>query len=131
MPEEKPKYQHAEAFCLMRYRCPKCGRAEVIWNSRDGVTPMMVGCPACGDHMQHTDWRGDQCRPDHRPHPNQFVFVDITPEKARLYATRRWDAMPEKYTANLDREQCIAEVVESAVQNREPDMILGRELVQH
>lgn len=44
-PEE---YRHAEAFCLMTYLCKGCGHREVIWNSRDGVTPFAATCPSCG-----------------------------------------------------------------------------------
>ena len=40
-------HNHREAFCLMWYACP-CGHAERYWNSRDGVTPFMIGCEAKG-----------------------------------------------------------------------------------
>ena len=38
------KYKHAEAYCLMKYKCEKCGKTEILWNSRDGVTPFMIKC---------------------------------------------------------------------------------------
>ena len=44
MKESNEEYKHAEAFCLMKYRCEKCGQAEVVWNSRDGVTPFIINC---------------------------------------------------------------------------------------
>ena len=31
-------HNHKEAYMLMNYRC-ECGHHELIWNSRDGVTP--------------------------------------------------------------------------------------------
>jgi len=40
-------HRHVEAFCLMHYACD-CGHHEVIWNSRDGVTPFTAPCPSCG-----------------------------------------------------------------------------------
>jgi hypothetical protein len=36
------QYNHAEAFCVMTYRCRKCGTVEALWNSRDGVTPLAI-----------------------------------------------------------------------------------------
>ena len=47
------KYNHAEAYCLMKYKCEKCGTVETIWNSRDGVTPFIINCEKCNGHMQH------------------------------------------------------------------------------
>lgn len=38
---------HKEAYLLMNYRC-ECGHHELIWNSRDGVTPFTLSCPNCG-----------------------------------------------------------------------------------
>lgn len=45
------KYKHAEAYCLMKYKCEKCGKTEILWNSRDGVTPFMIKCEKCDGHM--------------------------------------------------------------------------------
>ena len=50
------KYNHKEAFCLMQYQCEKCGGLEYLWNSRDGVTPFMLGCIKCDGMMQHINW---------------------------------------------------------------------------
>ena len=54
------KYKHAEAYCLMKYKCEKCRKTEILWNSRDGVTPFMINCEKCDGHMQHTDWNEDK-----------------------------------------------------------------------
>lgn len=34
--------RHAESFALMLYQNKVTGRAEVLWNSRDGVTPFLI-----------------------------------------------------------------------------------------
>lgn len=77
-------YAHAEAFALMLYACQRCLHREVIWNSRDGVTPFCTACPTCGSPtLQHTQFAHDWCAPDHRPHAGQRVWVDMTKDRAR------------------------------------------------
>jgi len=73
----KEKYQQGEAFCLMRYRCETCMHTEILWNSRDGVTPFSITCPECekagrpltlsNGLMSHVDWDQDLCYPDYLP----------------------------------------------------------------
>lgn len=105
-----PEVQHVEAFCLMKYRC-KQGHEETIWNSRDGVTPFIVGCRVCGAEAQHVNWREDVCNPTHQPKPGERMFVTTTPEDAEQIAKRMveqyWDhpdypmsgTFPDKETA--------------------------------
>jgi hypothetical protein len=82
-------YQHGEAFRLMHYAC-KCGHAEIIWNSRDGVTPFGLGCPSCGGaSLMHVNWREDVLAPDHKPYTGQRFFRDGTPEEALAIIERR------------------------------------------
>lgn len=38
-PDSSNPYQHAEAFCLMQYASKDGSEREIVWNSRDGVTP--------------------------------------------------------------------------------------------
>lgn len=89
-------YQHPEAFCLMRYRDEVTGEIEVLWNSRDGVTPFMIHSKA-GNSTQHVDWRQDRCVPDFIPTPGMRIFVDASPkhahirESAKDYVERRWN----------------------------------------
>lgn len=82
-------YKHAEAYCLMVYRCSSCGHLEVIWNTRDGVTPFGTSCPSCGlptfcHSMLSLDW----CVPEHRPHWGQRVWIDMTLDRATQLARR-------------------------------------------
>ena len=79
-------YAHAEAFCIMWYSCP-CGHRERMWNSRDGVTPFNTSCPSCGGiDFAHSNFDADVHSRDHKPHPGQRVWVDMTPERARVRA---------------------------------------------
>jgi hypothetical protein len=98
-------YGHAqgEAYMLMTYRCvgnpamaaPSCGASEVVWNSRDGVTPFVISCRQCGSHAQHIDWDADAYAPHHVPEIGDRIFVDLTYERAlarrRDYVHRWWD----------------------------------------
>ncbi len=79
------KYKHAEAFCLMHYKCEKCGNIEILWNSRDGVTPFIISC-TCGGQMFHIMWQFDKCVPDFKPEKGQRIFVDMTKEHAEKIA---------------------------------------------
>lgn len=86
----KNGHKHAEAFCLMRYECSEdarpnrtgntrgCGHHEIIWNSRDGVTPFLTGCPSCGGMMSHAYFGSDVFAPDHKPHRGQRFWRDGT-----------------------------------------------------
>ncbi|MFW9930651.1 MAG: hypothetical protein ACFFD1_14780 [Candidatus Thorarchaeota archaeon] len=71
---ENKSYQHPEAFCLMQYACEKCYNLEVLWNSRDGVTPFTVGCTICHGMMRHIRWEQDQFYPDFIPPVGTRVF---------------------------------------------------------
>jgi len=85
-------YNHSEAFCLMKYRSDDGEEEEIIWNSRDGVTPFVLSLRS-GKTAQHVDWHEDRCVPDYVPKPGERIFIDLTPEKAEEYAKRnvkRW-----------------------------------------
>lgn len=88
------EYQHVEAFCLMTYAC-RNGHREVIWNSRDGVTPFIVHCATCGAEAQHVDWQRDTRIPTYQPRPGERMFVTMTPHDAEALAremvVRYWD----------------------------------------
>ena len=73
------RFNHAEAFCLMKYRSDDGTEEEVIWNSRDGVTPFVVPSKS-GKPMTHVDWKLDEYRPNFKPQPGDRYFVDATRE---------------------------------------------------
>lgn len=78
---------HAEAFCLMTYEADDGSEREVIWNSRDGVTPFVITLRS-GKTARHVDWHADRRVVDHRPAPGSRMFVDLTPERALERARR-------------------------------------------
>lgn len=87
-------YAHNDGFLLMTYAC-KAGHREVIWNSRDGITPFMVDCRTCADVAYHVEWRMDARTERHVPKIGDRVFINLTMEAARAYRTeyvdRYWD----------------------------------------
>jgi len=85
----KNKYNHVEAYWLMLYKCEECGFIEVLWNSRDGVTPLIIGCRNCRGEAEHMMGVLDKHMPDYVPLPGQRVFVNMTKERAKEIAEKR------------------------------------------
>lgn len=71
----------------MTYRSDDDTESEVIWNSRDGVTPFVITLRS-GKPATHVDWRADRRVPDYQPKPDDRIFVDLTRERAKKYARR-------------------------------------------
>ena|ERR1041385_231833 len=96
MLETKTQYRHREAFCLMQYRDRVTGEIELLWNSRDGVTPFIIDSRQ-GNEAEHINWRQDRCVPDFVPKPGMRIFVDASPKHghirsaARAYVEKYWD----------------------------------------
>lgn len=85
-------FEAAEAWALMWYAC-ECGHRERIWNARPGVTPFGMGCPSCGKpSLRHADFGRDERAEHHKPHRGQRIWINLTMERAREYATKRVDA---------------------------------------
>ena len=85
---------HAEAFKLMKYRTDDGLEWEIIWNSRDGVTPFVVESKT-GKEMAHVDWDQDAIVPiNYKPTPGTRMFVDATEkllrEKCWAYVNKYW-----------------------------------------
>ncbi len=96
------KYLHGEAFALMNYACA-CGHREIIWNSRDGVTPFGMSCPSCAKPtLLHVDWHADVCAPDHKPHRGQRFWRDGTPDEAEAIMRRRIERMQTTHPIEPD-----------------------------
>lgn len=102
-----------EAFMLMRYACKDCGTNEMIWNSRDGITPFSIGCrtDGCSESMNHVDWQNDIYAPDFKPATGQRFFRDGTPDEAANIMQRRINTMRDQYPTTQERE---AELIEGA-----------------
>jgi len=130
MIQKMTKYNHGEAFCLMEYQCETCGYKEIIWNSRDGVTPFIIRCPECQKKgipiilksglMEHVNWQKDQCAPDYLPDQGQRVFVDITPQimevLTRARVRRQWNEgsypMSDRWDDPIDAVKELSEIHE-------------------
>ncbi len=90
-------FVHKEAFRLMQYQDEDDPSAEIewLWNSRDGVTPFMIGPRGNGDDegaagfMKHINWQDDILALQYVPNVGQRVFIDLTREAAELYCTRK------------------------------------------
>jgi hypothetical protein len=87
------EYNHPEAFCLMKYCCQECGCEEILWNSRDGVTPFCIPCRECGGDMFHIDWRSDERATEYIPVHGQRIFVDMPEELKAPIARQRMSSM--------------------------------------
>lgn len=87
-------FVHGEAYCLMFYECDEGCCHELIWNSRDGVTPFVISSRR-GHQMMHTNWGLDVCIPEHKPCRGERIFVDATEKlvapKARLHVDLFWN----------------------------------------
>ena len=111
------KYNHAEAFALMKYRDRETGKVEIIWNSRDGVTPFIV-LSQNGNESVHFDWQTDRIDPFHVPSVGDRIFVDLTREKAEAFQRERFAVntnMAERLRAHyegMDDEAIVQKLVE-------------------
>jgi hypothetical protein len=93
--EDNEGFFHKEAYCVMRYCCKACNRIEIIWNSRDGVTPFAVPCKTCSKEAVHENWNLDERVVDYKPLPRSRVFID-TPKEIhdfllRSRINRQWE----------------------------------------
>ena len=125
---KEQEYKHAEAFNIMNYRCEACGNVEKLWNSRDGVTPFMIGCPKCNGTSQHVDWNADVKDPNFKPPKGMRVFVDLTKEKSLEYNLKRsreqWGSeafahLRERYKT----PEALAQHSTDGMREGEPDII--------
>lgn len=105
-------HQHGEAFMLMRYVCKNCGHDELIWNSRDGVTPFGVGCSKCDKGIaNHIDWGWDAYVPNHRLRHKQRFFRDGTTDEAVKSMERRFEAMKDDYPLEPGEKEEMLSVI--------------------
>jgi hypothetical protein len=84
---QRRRYNHPEAFCLMRYTAIEGDGLLIVWNSRDGVTPF--GFFHEGKEYRHVEWNRDRCVPEHKLYPGDLYFRTITMNDARVFAERQ------------------------------------------
>lgn len=85
--EVKRSHRHVEAYCLMQYEDTVTGEIEIIWNSRDGVTPFVITSKN-GNEARHINWNQDLYNKDYLPVPGERIFVDMTESLARESAEK-------------------------------------------
>lgn len=75
----------------MIYQCEECGGTEILWNSRDGVTPFIIDCKHkdCDGEAKHVNWNSDKFAPNHKPEKGDRVFITMSPDKAANYVRNR------------------------------------------
>lgn len=123
MPAPREKHVHAEAFCLMQYQADDGSETELIWNSRDGVTPFVITLRS-GKQARHVNWGQDVYAPDHRPLPGDRIFADLTAQRARQHATRMVEAYPEYLPDGVSVAQMIDQLAGGYLaQPGQPDLV--------
>ncbi|HEY8597359.1 MAG TPA: hypothetical protein VIL85_02945 [Thermomicrobiales bacterium] len=115
-PAREAGHEHPEAFCLMHYRTKDGTLTEILWNSRDGVTPFGISSTD-GREMTHVDWHLDNFQPDYKPVPGQRIFVTLGRERAeewaRQFVERYWDhGEYPMHRAYPSREDAIAKLTD-------------------
>lgn len=92
---------HPEAFCLMQYDSDDGTETEVLWNSRDGVTPFVLTL-ASGKEGTHARWGDDvRCNESMARALGVRWFSDHTEETARAAAARFVDRFWEHPTTPM------------------------------
>jgi len=121
-------YRHVEAFCLMTYRADDDSEEEVIWNSRDGVTPFVISLRS-GKQAKHVNWAGDvRMPPNYEPPAGSRMFVDITEDRARQAARRNaeqwWDHPDYPARAQFaSMDEFVELLVRDYLQPGAPDLV--------
>jgi len=90
---------HKEAFCLMQYQDQITKEIEILWNSRDGVTPFIIKSRA-GNESIHVNWQQDKRVPNYVPKPGMRIFVDASPKHAHIRRAAR-DYVEEYWTKDI------------------------------
>jgi hypothetical protein len=99
----------------MQYQCEKCKTLEVVWNSRDGVTPYIIKCRRCNGEMSHVRWDQDDCFPTYVPYPDERVFVNTPKDVARLYAKMRIKLFTERRLASPPEDEEAQKELEDSI----------------
>lgn len=116
------EYEHAEAYCLMKYKCEKCGTVEVLWNSRDGVTPFIINCEKCNGEMQHIDWNADERKVNYIPKIGQRVFIDMPVDYYKIFCRVRAKQIKD-LPGNIEKLQKIYKDLLKEYNKNEPYII--------
>lgn len=131
---------YKEALCLMKY-ADEHGNSELVWNSRDGVTPFIIHLRN-GNEAQHVEWQRDSYQPHRVPHIGDRIFVNLTMDRAREMAARvverdwddagtsgdgsiKWEPMSKRHAS---KEQAITDIAKGLYEYGDPGK--GPDLVE-
>lgn len=108
---------------------------ELLWNSRDGVTPFCIMSADGETELQHVRWQEDIREPFYNPEPGMRCFIDTTEEAAARYveqSVEAWFATEEKRTFAAENgmtKEKLREIKEEeyaeCVARGEPDVIVA------
>lgn len=117
-------HKHKEAFCVMQYEDEVTGEVELVWNSRDGVTPFGMRSLA-GNMSRHVRFHQDLYLPNLKLICGMRVFVDAREDNpdiqqaAERYVDGLWEkGMREhfvRYVVDLARVMTKEDVVRAYV----------------
>ncbi|KKN10370.1 hypothetical protein LCGC14_1037310 [marine sediment metagenome] len=115
---------YGEAFNLMTYECEKCLKKEVLWNSRDGVTPFIIRCRHCQGEAKHINWSGDLYAPKHLPKRGDRVFLTM-PSAINIILNKsmvaeRWEHGEYPMKERFETQEEALEVMAGDAQKGEP-----------
>jgi len=121
-------YKHREAFCLMQYRDEVTGEVEVLWNSRDGVTPFGITSRS-GNMSRHINFNQDRCVPNFVPEPGMRIFVDASPKHAHIqqaakdYVERHWSVGMQSAFDGRSKEEVIEHFIQEWTRPGSPTVV--------
>lgn len=127
---EKSRQLERTAYPLMIYKCSSCLHMEIIWNSRDAVTPFFVECSRCDElKMSHTAWEQDSSvGVEYVPDDNTRVFVDMTLERADQHLEEFVERSgQQEFFASEEGKIALGKLRKAILNDEAPDIISGEE----
>jgi len=107
---------YPEAFKVMRYGCKKCRNVQLVWNSRNGVSPFSIGC-SCGGSADHIQWERDKLCIEVDVaimEGAKKMFISPSPERyvefVKEHVQKNWDHFSEGFDSF--HEACCAKVAQ-------------------
>lgn len=93
-------YRHPAAWMLLTYTTED-GRAEQVWNGRDGPVPVTIALRDGTPAIHRPSTADEHHEPGWTPPPGTRQFTDLTPESARARAEHAFDtwAADPRWTA--------------------------------
>lgn len=121
-------HKHGEAFMLMQYASRDGMHSEIIWNSRDGVTPFVITSKDGTTEMTHVNWNNDHYAPGFVPPLGSRMFVDLTEDRRRALAVKTAERYWETYPPSREQFSTVEDLAEMlashAVEPGEPDLVV-------